>query len=227
MDQGYVKLWRSVADNELLSRDNTCLIIYIHVLLHADWRTGEYKTGRNKLATLCNLKPSTAYKAIKRLETFRLLSTRSNSKVTTFYICNWTKEQQLGNSSVTERSDESNTKQEVRKRNNIDNKLSIYKADKPAKTPSRDIDEMFEYWTSTVGYEASGQRQANRYACSNLLKKYGKDKLKQLISGVAKAQEDKYAPRISDFKGLQAKQNDLIAWGKQKATNNNGGVTMI
>lgn len=79
-----------------------------------------------------------------------------------------------------------------------------------------DINEMFDYWNEKLGYEITAKRQANRNACKNLIKKHGLEKLTKLIDGVAMAQTDQYAPRISDFTSLQSKLNDLMVWGKQK-----------
>lgn len=90
-----------------------------------------------------------------------------------------------------------------------------------AKTPSKDIDEMFSFWADIIGYEIESNKRKNRYACSNLLKKYGKEKLIQLVNGVGLAQGDRYAPTISDYCALQAKTNELIAWGRKRETNNN------
>jgi len=81
------------------------------------------------------------------------------------------------------------------------------------------INDLFDYWSTKNGYQITSKVQANRNACSNLYKKYGADKLMQLIDGVSLAQQDKYAPRISDFIELQAKLNQLISWGKTKAFN--------
>lgn len=103
-------------------------------------------------------------------------------------------------------------KKNIKNIKNIDTNVSMA----IAKTPSADINEMFEQWKTINGYAIDGQQQKNRFACSNLLKKYGKDGLIQMIRGVSLAQQDKFAPRISDFASLQFKQNDLIAWGKTK-----------
>lgn len=77
------------------------------------------------------------------------------------------------------------------------------------KTPRADIDGMFKYWESTTGIAISSRIKQNRYACSNLLKKYDPAKLRQLIQGVAVAQQTAYAPRISDFTQLQAKLTEI------------------
>lgn len=92
----------------------------------------------------------------------------------------------------------------------------------PEKYGNSEINELFDYWRMTVGYEIQAKTQRNRYACSNLLKKHGIENLKRLIQGVALSQQDKYAPRISDFITLQSKYNELIAWGKTNATTKRG-----
>lgn len=218
MERGYIKLYRSIDQNELLEYDNACYIVFTKLLTRADRLTGSYRTGRNRLAAICNLKPSTVRDALKRLEAATMLRQQPDSKATTIFICNWWKYQQDDDSrpSTDRRTDD--TKQE--KKENIDTKVSINKA----KTPSADIDEMFEYWHKTVGFEIVGQKKNNRYACSNLLKSRGSDALRQLVAGVAKANEDQYAPRISDFVQLQQKQNELIRWGQQQTKSKKVGI---
>lgn len=88
------------------------------------------------------------------------------------------------------------------------------------KTASQDINRMFEIWEEVVGYRIQSRVKANRFACSNLLKKHGMDKLSQLINGVAQAQSEKYAPNITDFCSLQQKLTDLIVWGRKKGMTN-------
>lgn len=87
---------------------------------------------------------------------------------------------------------------------------------KPVRYGKPEINDMFDFWSREVGYDIESKVTANRRACSNLVKKYGKEKLEQLIRGVAIAQSDQYAPRISDFSELQSKANQLVAWGKTK-----------
>lgn len=99
---------------------------------------------------------------------------------------------------------------------NVDGQMS----DRDEYGRRNEINEMFEYWQSTVGYAISSRIQANRYACKNLLAKYKASGVKQLIDATAIAQSDQYAPRISDFSSMQSKLNDLIAWGKKKGQNN-------
>lgn len=91
-----------------------------------------------------------------------------------------------------------------------------------------EINEMFEEWEKITGMKINGQQKANRNACSNLLKKYGPEKLTQLIQGVAKAQSQEFAPQIASFTQLQAKQDSLILWGRKQAQEeNNSEVVKI
>lgn len=89
------------------------------------------------------------------------------------------------------------------------------KGETPETYGNTDINEMFDYWKATVGYEISGRRQANRNACNNLIKKHTADGVRKLIQGVALAQSDRYAPQIADFEELQSKLSKLMAWGKK------------
>jgi hypothetical protein len=106
--------------------------------------------------------------------------------------------------------------------NNTNNKnktLAKAKAQAPEKYGNQEINDAFEYWETTIGYAITGKRDANRRAAHNLIKKYQLPGLKQLVDGVKLANDDRYAPRISDFAGLQAKLNDLLLWGHKR---NNG-----
>lgn len=96
------------------------------------------------------------------------------------------------------------------------NGTNVPLAQKP-KMPSKDIDDLFMYWQEKTGMPISSRIKANRYAASNLLRKHGAAKIRQLIDGVAIAQTDAYAPRISDFSDLQSKLNALLVWGKTRS----------
>ncbi len=89
-----------------------------------------------------------------------------------------------------------------------------------------DIEASFIHWQQIVGYPISSNITKNRFAASNLVKKHGLEGVKGLIRGVAKSQQDQYAPRISDFVELQAKLSQLLAWGR-RSTTNSGGIRII
>lgn len=220
MNNGWVKLHRKLLDNPQLANDNTACLLFIKLILVTDSRTGSYTTGRFRLSELANEKPTTIYKALKRLEKWGMIELVSNSKMTTVRLCNFKDYQETSNNKVTTKGQQSNNtvtlnKNKEERIKNITNVIG----DTP-KTPSIEINEMFSYWNEILGYEISSKKQANRYACSNLLKKYGAAGVKQLIMAVSSAQSDQYAPRVSDFSSLQSKLNELVAWAKKKGNSN-------
>lgn len=115
--------------------------------------------------------------------------------------------------------------------NNIDNnKITTFtnvNGQKPEKYGKPEINDCFLKWKEIVGYPITSKTAANRNACNNLIRKHTVEGVERLIIGVAKSQEDKFAPRISDFITLQAKQNDLLAWGKRKLTGEVKGVIRV
>ena len=124
MESGYIKYWRNAKDNAILANDNNAFIVFMRLLILVDRHTGSYTTGRKKLATYMNMKESTLYKVLKRLESVHMLECKSNSHVTTFSICNWTRWQQDGNSIVKRSYEKRSTKQEE-EREVIDTKVSM------------------------------------------------------------------------------------------------------
>lgn len=89
-----------------------------------------------------------------------------------------------------------------------------------------EINEMFLYWEEKTGVGIVSNVKRNRNACNSLFNKYGDEKLRQLIDGVALANEDQYAPRIADFTDLQGKLNQLLAWGKRRQGSANSVVAI-
>lgn len=98
---------------------------------------------------------------------------------------------------------------------------------RPERVPTSDIDEMLDYWQTTVQLQL-GNEMGQRKAIAAMLRqpKMDKDKLKQLIAGVALALDDQYAPRISDFVSLKRKQNDLLVWGRKRGNNGQRSVDL-
>ena len=125
---GFIKLYRSINQNQLLDNDNSALVVFIKILTNANRLTGTYTTGRNKFAVACNLKPTTLYGVLKRLESSSIIRLKSDRNSTTIYICNWWKYQQDKDKSPSqdrssddtiqegEREGESNIQSPVKKR---------------------------------------------------------------------------------------------------------------
>lgn len=216
MNNGWVKLHRQAMGNEIFRHDRTAWHVFEVLLLVCDKKTGKWSGGRFQLADLCNENPATTYKALKRLEKAKMVTLSSNTKYTTIYICKWSDFQGTGNTKREQRSNNAVTTGEHSNKKEKENKNITNVIGKPYGKP--EINDIFDYWTETVGYPVTSRKQANRNACNNLYKKYGDKGLKQLIKGVAKAQDDRYAPRIGDFVDLQANLNKLMAWGKTQQT---------
>lgn len=208
MNDGWIKLHRKVLDNEVFRHDRTAWHVFETLLLIANKDTGKWSGGSFQLAELTGVNKPTLYKAIQRLEKAKMINREVNTRYTVYNIGSWSEYQANGKHSVNSGETAGNTLTRIRNRNITTNVV----IGKPYGKP--EINDLFSYWQEQVGYEITARRQANRNACSNLHKKYGEEKLKQLIRGVAQAQSDRYAPRIGDFAELQINLNKLLAWGK-------------
>jgi len=82
-----------------------------------------------------------------------------------------------------------------------------------------EINQLFDLWEKSTGLPITSNKTKNRYACNNLIHKYGVDGVEKLIRVVERAQMDKFAPRIADFCDLQAKLNQLLVWAKSQTVN--------
>lgn len=222
MNNGWVRLHRQIMTNEVFRHDRTAWHIFEVLLVICDGKTGKWSGGRFQLADLCNEKPVTTYKALKRLEKAKMVTLSSNTKYSEIYICKWADYQKDGNTKREQRrnnagttQEHSNKNKEIEVRNNTTN---VVLGETP-KFGNEQINEMFAYWQERVGYGIEANKQKNRYATNNLLKKYGVEKTKQLVDGVALAHGEKYAPKISDFVQLQSDLNRLLQWGKNRNNN--------
>ena len=227
MNNGWVKLHRQILENEMLAYDNNAFIVFTKLLLLADKKTGRYITGRYRFAEIMNLNPSTARNVLDRLCKHGLVDSTSDNKRTTISICKWKQYQQVKDSTEdsqrTAKGQPEDTKQELRIKNKeiVSNDTMVQTFGKP------EINDLFNYWESIVGYPITSQAQKNRNACNNLLRKYSSTGVKQLIDGVDLASKDEYAPRIADFVELQTKLNTLLSWGKKRGTLKNGATLIV
>lgn len=208
MDNTYVKLYRSLLDHDTLSNDNTALIVFVKLLLKVNRHTGSLITGRFKLAAMTNLKPSTCWDALRRLETDSIVTLSPTGRNTTIYICNWheyqTGDRAKSDSIPTVNREPTDTIQELRtKKKNIT----------PAKAV---VDDLFKYWLDQTGVEIMSKVAGNQKTCEGLIDVHGVESVKTFVRVVKQAQKDKFAPRVSDFIQLNARLTDLMTWAKQQ-----------
>lgn len=206
MEKGYVKLWRAINDNELLANDNVCYIVFTKLLTHADRMTGSYRTGRYKLAALCNLPPSTVRDALKRLELTTALRQQTDSKATTIIICNWWKYQQDNDSKPSASRRQTDTKQEREKeREVITNKLVI------TNTQKTDVEKAISFWEELTGKTFRSLR-TNRSAIKRLIDAYGMETVEVAIKASVYYQQKEYRPKIFSFTSMEKKWDELCGW---------------
>lgn len=215
MKNGWIKSYRRILDHPLLDSDNSAFIVFIKLLHKVDKETGEWTTGRYRLSELTNLKPTTAYQALKRLQKAKMVTLASDNKKTLIHISNWRKYQQPNDSTADNKMTSNRHQTDTNTRIRIENKINTTNVvfGKP------EINDIFTYWAEATEMPISVRVKANRMAANNLIRKHGEEGVRRLIRGVVLAQGDKYAPRIADFSDLQAKYPQLILWGK-KQTNN-------
>lgn len=87
---------------------------------------------------------------------------------------------------------------------------------KSDKKPNEEINALFALWEKSVGKAIVSNVKKNRFACHNLVKRYGIEGMEKLIATVAVSTNDPYSPMIFDFVSLQAKQSALDVWIKKK-----------
>lgn len=127
------------------------------------------------------------------------------------------------NTPVLEEPDTNNTSNIIIKNNT----LSKDKETSLVTYGNSDINDCLTEWERVIGYKISARLKQNRFAISNLIKKYSRDEVFTLIRAVGEAHKDKYAPRIEDFVALQSKLNALMVWVKQKTSATGGGNVRI
>lgn len=88
-----------------------------------------------------------------------------------------------------------------------------------------EINELFDYWEETTQIRVSSKKKENRWALARLNKQYGLEKAKRLIALAARAQTERYAPRIANPMDLAEHQDRLLAWLK-KTRGGQRGVTV-
>jgi hypothetical protein len=88
---GWVRYYRSILFHPLLEHDNTCFIVFTKLLLYVDRNTGTCTTGRKRLGMITNLKDTTAWQALKRLEKAGMVTLSTTTTFTRVIVDNWQK----------------------------------------------------------------------------------------------------------------------------------------
>lgn len=98
---GWIKLYRKSKNNSLMT-DFTAWGIFSWIMLSVDRATGEMTIGRFWASQYFSIPPATFYSALKRLEKkYKVISLRSNNKMTTVRVLSWAKYQEFDDVATT------------------------------------------------------------------------------------------------------------------------------
>lgn len=208
----FVKFYRQLLDNDFLIRDNNAYLVFTKLLLRVNWKTGSITTGRYKFGLLVNLKPTTAYATLRRLENAQmvtLVSDRSSTKIT---VVNWKKFQSSDtsddNSMTTSRQQNDTINKNKRRKEEKNNTkvLGIY--------GNPDINRILETFENSFGMKPV-RIQANRNAAQRILLKVKDiDKVCRIVEYAASIQGDKYSPSVGSLLDIEEKLIKLVAHSK-------------
>lgn len=101
MNEGWVKVYRKLADNDILY-DDKALRIFMWLLLNVDRKTGTITLGRYQGAFMTKMPPSTFRDALLRMtKKYKITTTTSDSKKTLIRLLNWDKYQAVDKETTT------------------------------------------------------------------------------------------------------------------------------
>lgn len=134
--QNWVKLHQKIIENEIWRRDRTAWQVFEYLLVRAynGKPQGTVVTSRYQIAEVCGGNNNTIYKALKRLEKAKMVTSVATSKYTTVHICNWNSYQndsnQSSNNKVTTKEQQSNTLSRIKnkdiRKNTLVETQSVY-----------------------------------------------------------------------------------------------------
>ena len=208
-------------------------VVYMWLCDYSD-KDNQCYPSRKTLAADCGMSVRTLDNALKELVGLGLIEKENriidNEYTTSLFTVYFTQGEEITSGGVAENDTTPHAESAHRTQPNI-NSTQLTQNDTDvslAKSHGNpDINEMFETWQTITGIAISSKRDMNRRACSNLLKKHGKEGLEKLIRIVAVAQGDQYAPTISNFADLQSRLDALLVWAKKKSLTQAGKVVHI
>jgi DNA-binding transcriptional regulator YhcF (GntR family) len=180
---GWVKLHAQIIENDVWRNDRTAWHIFEYLLIKAysGKPQGTVVTSRYQIADMVGGNNNTIYKAVKRLEKAKMVTTVATNKKTIIRICNWQKYQgngnHSGNNKVTTKQQQSNTLIRIKNkdiRNNTNVELQATQL-------------VFDHFIKQFGkepnrYKLSPQRKKK---IDQRLKDSGKDMLMKAITNTA------------------------------------------
>ena len=118
MDEGYIKLFRSMTSWEWYQDSNT-KVVFLHLLLNANWDDSRFRgydipkgslvTGYNALSKQLGISKQSVRTAIKHLKSTGEITIKSTNKFSIISIANWEKFQVLEKSANTQNNTQAGT----------------------------------------------------------------------------------------------------------------------
>lgn len=131
MEQGFIKLHRSICDWEWYSDINT-QAVFIYLLLHANWEDSRYRgceiprgslvTGRKVISETLGISEQSVRTSLEHLKSTNEITIKSTNRFSVITITNWEKFQCLENESTSKLTNKSTNNQPT-----INQQLTTYK----------------------------------------------------------------------------------------------------
>lgn len=216
MNIGYIKLYRKIFDNPILSKDKDYFIVFIYLLVNAtheaktvkileqyiDLKPGQLVTGRRKISEKCHVEESKVTRILNRLQNEHQIEQQTTNKFRVITIVNWNKYQ----------FDEQQNDEKVNTIKNIRNNYYYYLEkiyNRPISIPEI---ELLDYLLDT--YDSSLVMESLKNSCINNAKnlKYVKKTLenwksegKNTIEDLKKIDRKEETTELFDYDWLNEK----------------------
>ena len=163
--EGWIKLHRKLLDNPIFENEKA-LKIWIWFLLKATHtereqlvglqviklKKGQFIIGRKKASKELNINESTIYKYIKVFEKLKMITTKSNNKLTVVSIEKWEdyqstdeEKEQQNNNKITTEEQQSNTNKNVKNVKNVKNIVVVEEQSDSC------VDEIVDFYNNNIG----------------------------------------------------------------------------
>lgn len=198
MAGGYIKLYRSLLDNPIITKPDY-FVIWIYILLKASHKEhyqlvgnqrihlipGQFPTGRKKISKDLGISENKIYRALNYFENEHQIKQQKNNKFTVITILNWHKYQ--GNGTTNEQQNEQQ----------IDNKsttnrqqIDTNKNDKNVKNEKNNIYSILKFWNEKkITVHEGKDDMLNQISIG--IKKFGIEKIELAINRYKQILDDK------------------------------------
>lgn len=217
-------------DNEIWQRDRVAWQLFEYLLFRAysdkSQPLGKLVTTRQQMAQACFGNSSTIYKALKRLEKAKMVTTSVTTKYTLVSICNWENYQGNGNSSgnnkVTTKEQQSNS---LIRNKNKENRNTITNVIGEPVYGNTDINLIVDVFEKAIGKQPRAAKQ--RQAAQTLKQRHGVDRVLKAIEFYTQVRGTPYSPNIATLEDLRDKWINLETFAGKKISSKPKGIIQI